>query len=95
MKDEKKRRSVMAELGPWMITARNREHAEYLVRSRAEQRGVDVSRVDVSGGDGGMWLVSVIVTDSVEAGEAARLGDDTQVLHFDNHRARDVPPDGR
>jgi hypothetical protein len=85
----------MAELGPWMITARNREHAEYLVRSRAEQRGVDVSRVDVSGGHGGMWLVSVVVTDSAEAGEAARLGDDTQVIHLDTHRARDIPPAAR
>jgi hypothetical protein len=78
----------MAELGPWMITARNKEHAEYLVRSRAEQRGVHVSEVDVSGGDGGMWLVSAVVTESAEIGEAARLGDDTQVLHFDNHPDR-------
>jgi hypothetical protein len=72
-----------------MITARNREHAEYLVRSRAEQRGVHVTEIEVSGGEGGMWLVSATVAESAEAGEAARLGDDTQVMHFDTHRARD------
>jgi hypothetical protein len=82
----------MAELGPWLITARNREHAEYLVRSRAEQRGVTVSHVDISGGEGDMWLVSVVVTDSAETAEAARLGDDTQVLHFDNHPRSTPPP---
>lgn len=82
----------MAELGPWMITAHNKEQAEYLVRSRAEQRGVHVSRIDVSGGDGGMWLVSVTVTDNAEAANEARLGDDTQVLHFETHRERARPP---
>jgi hypothetical protein len=71
----------MAELGPWMITAHNKEQAEYLVRSRAEQRGVDVSRVEVSGGNGDMWVVTVTVDDT-ETGEAARLGDDTQALHI-------------
>jgi hypothetical protein len=82
----------MADLGPWMITARNKEHAEYLVRSRAEQRGVHISSVDASGGEGDMWLVSVVVTDSPEEGEAARLGDDTQVLHFDTHRRAQGSP---
>jgi hypothetical protein len=75
----------MAELGPWMITAHNKEQAEYLVRSRAEQRGVDVSRIDVSGGSGGMWLVTVTVADP-ESAEAARLGEDTQVLHLHSRR---------
>lgn len=78
----------MAKLGPWMITARNQAHAEYLVRSRAEQRGVHVSRIDVSGGDGGMWLVSAEIDESEEVGQAARLGDDTAVLHLDTHRPR-------
>jgi acyl dehydratase len=82
----------MAELGPWMITARNREHAEYLIRSRAEQRGVTIDEVDVSGGEGGMWRVSAVVTGSAEAGAAARLGEDTQVIHLDTHRARRTPP---
>ena len=71
----------MAELGPWMITARNEAQAEYLVRSRAEQRGVAVDRIDVTGGTGGMWLVTVTVADP-EAAEAARLGEDTQALHL-------------
>jgi hypothetical protein len=82
----------MVQLGPWMITARNKEHAEYLVRSRAEQRGVHVSRVEVSGGSGGMWLVSAEITDPLEVGEAARLGEDTAVLHLDAGRARHLPP---
>jgi hypothetical protein len=69
-----------------MITARNQAHAEYLVRSRAEQRGVHVSRIDVSGGDGGMWIVSAEIDESEEVGQAARLGDDTAVLHLDTHR---------
>jgi hypothetical protein len=77
----KEARSVMAELGPWMITAHNKEQAEYLVRSRAEQRGVDVSRIEVSGGTGDMWLVTVTVADA-EAAEAAQLAEDTQVLHL-------------
>jgi hypothetical protein len=82
----------MAELGPWMITARNKEQAEYLVRSRAEQRGVDLDGVDVSGGSGGMWQVTVTVEDAA-AGEAAQLGQDTQVLHLSGHRSRRNPPD--
>jgi hypothetical protein len=82
----------MTELGPWMITARNAEQAEYLVRSRAEQRGVDVGGVEVSGGDGGMWLVTVTVSDTETGAEAARLGDDTQAIHLDAHRSRKVPP---
>jgi hypothetical protein len=88
---EAKRRCVMAELGPWMITAHNKEQAEYLVRSRAEQRGVDLDGVDVAGGSGGMWQVSVTVTDAA-AGEAAQLGQDTQVMHLSGHRSRRNPP---
>jgi hypothetical protein len=64
-----------------MIAAHNAQQAEYLVRSRAEQRGVDVDSVDVSGGNGGMWLVTVNVADP-KAGEAARLSEDTQALHL-------------
>jgi hypothetical protein len=72
----------MADLGPWMITAHNAAHAEYLVRSRAEQRGVTIDSLEVTGGDGGLWRVSVVAKDSPEVGEAARLGDDTAVLHL-------------
>jgi hypothetical protein len=74
----------MAEVGPWMITARTREHAEYLVRSRAEQRGVHVTAVTATGGDNGMWVVTATVTDPDQA-LAARLGDDTGVFHIDTH----------
>jgi hypothetical protein len=76
----------MAERRPLLITAHNAEHAEYLVRSRAEQRGVTLTHLDVADGSGGMWVVNVEV-DSSQAAAAARLGDDTTVLHFDNHRS--------
>lgn len=76
----------MAELGPWLITARSKAHAEYLVLSRAEQRGVHVEQVEATGGENDMWQVTVSITESAEVGQAARLGDDTQVLHFDNHK---------
>jgi hypothetical protein len=71
----------MTELEPIMITARNREQAEYLIRSRAEQRRVAISRVEVADGGGGSWLVTLEVADADKV-EAARLGDDTQVLHI-------------
>jgi pyruvate/2-oxoglutarate dehydrogenase complex dihydrolipoamide acyltransferase (E2) component len=83
----------MAELGPWMITAHNKQQAEYLVRSRAEQRGVDLEGIDVSGGGGGMWQVTVTVEDAAAA-EAAQLGQDTQVMHFSTHRSRRNPTVG-
>jgi hypothetical protein len=78
----------MAQLGPWLITARNAEHAEYLIRSRAEQRGLHVTAVGVEGGDGEMWQVTVEVEESAEVGTAAQIGDDTQVFHLDTHRPK-------
>jgi hypothetical protein len=81
----------MTQLGPLMITAHNADQAEYLVRSRAEQRGVEISRVDVTGGDGGMWLVFVTVSDVAKSDEVTRLGDDTRALHIDHP----VPPGAR
>jgi hypothetical protein len=66
-----------------MITARSREQAEYVVRSRAEQRGVHLRELDVSGGDNDMWVVRVVVTDAPDVAEAARLADDTGVIHLD------------
>jgi hypothetical protein len=72
----------MADNGPLLIPARNAEHAEYLVRSRAEQRGVKLDSVEVSEASGGMWLV---VIESSDAAAASHLGDDTQTLHFDTH----------
>lgn len=76
----------MADLGPWMITARSAEHAEYLMRSRAEQRGLHVTSVTVADGGGAMWSVAVTVEEPDDVANAARLNDDTQVLHLDTHR---------
>ena len=64
------------------ITAHNREQAAYLVRSRAEQRGVAVSDIAVADGSGDMWLVTVTVADD-DVAKAAGLADDTKVLHID------------
>lgn len=74
----------MPEFGPLLLPARNAEHAEYLVRSRAEQRGVKVESIEVTESGGGMWSVSVQVSDP-EGALAAHLADDTQTLHFDTH----------
>lgn len=76
----------MPELG-LTVYARNREQAEYLVRSRAEQRGVAVTRVDVSYASVDAWFVTVTVTDLAQA-EAARLDEDTTVLYLSHHRRR-------
>lgn len=75
-------------LTPLMIPAHNAQHAEYIVRSRAEQRGIDLTKLEVAGGHGDMWVVSVEVSDAADAAAAAGLGDDTTVLHFDTHRSR-------
>lgn len=82
----------MTVIGPLTITARNRDQAEYLVRSRAEQRGIEVRRVDVSSAGPGAWFVTITVTDA-DAGkcEAAHLDEDTQVLHFRSHASRRGP----
>jgi hypothetical protein len=77
------------ELGPLTITARNREQAEYLVRSRAQQRGVAVASVDVTEAGVGAWFVTVTVADDdAEKLAAAALDEDTQVLHLRNHPPR-------
>lgn len=79
----------MAVIGPLTITARNRDQAEYLVRSRAEQRGVEVRRVEVSAAGTGAWFVTIVVNDAdAPKGEAAHLDEDTQVLHFRSHTRR-------
>lgn len=85
----------MAELGPLTITAHNAGQAEYLVRSRAEQRGVRVHGVDVASAGAGAWYVTVTVDDAdVAKGLTARLDEDTQVLHFQgrSHRAGPAGP---
>ena len=79
----------MPVLGPLTITARNRDQADYLVRSRAQQRGVHVSTVDITEAGPGAWFVTVEVEDEdAEKLAAAALDEDTQVLHFRNHPPR-------
>ena len=73
----------MAEVGPFAITARNAAQAEYVVRSRAEQRGVKVQSLEVSESGPGSWLVTVTVADGdADKLTDAHLDEDTQVLHF-------------
>jgi hypothetical protein len=79
----------MAEVGPLAITAHNRAQAEYLVRSRAQQRGIEVTALDAVEGVAGTWFVTVTVPDGDDARIAAEtLGEDTQVLHFRHHPRR-------
>ena len=79
----------MAVIGPLTVTARNRDQAEYLVRSRAQQRGVKVEEIEVSDAGTGAWFVTVTVDDAdAERLAAAALDEDTQVLHFRNHPPR-------
>lgn len=79
----------MAVIGPLTVTARNRDQAEYLVRSRAQQRGVNVREIEVSDAGTGAWFVTVTVDDAdAERLAAAALDEDTQVLHFRNHPPR-------
>jgi len=76
----------MAQLAPLTITARNAAQAEYLVRSRAEQRGIKVQEIEVADAGTGGWYVTITVSDAdAEKSEAALLGEDTQVLHFRSH----------
>ncbi len=79
----------MPELGPLTITARSRDQAEYLIRSRAEQRGVRINGLDISDAGHGVWSVTVVVEDDdVEKLATAALDQDTQVMHFRNHPSR-------
>jgi len=82
------------ELAPLTITARNRDQAEYLVRSRAQQRGVNIHRLDVVPAGPGAWLVTVTVDASdIATLAAAALDEDTQVLHFRSHPSRPTASD--
>lgn len=74
----------MAAVGPMTITARNRDQAEYLIRSRAEQRGVRVEKVDITDAGTGGFFVTLTVDDA-QAALAAELGEDTQVFHLHRH----------
>lgn len=79
----------MTQVGPLTITAHNRAQAEYLVRSRAQQRGIDLRSVEVEDAGTGIWFVTVTVDDDAAAGiAAAALDEDTTVMHFRNHPHR-------
>ena len=82
----------MTHVGPLTITARNRDQAEYLVRSRAQQRGVSLNDVVVEDSGSGTWAVTVSVDDDEAARlAAAALDEDTTVMHFRNHPHRQRP----
>lgn len=79
----------MTQVGPLTITAHNRAQAEYLVRSRAQQRGIDLRSVELEDAGTGIWFVTVTVDDDAAAGiAAAALDEDTTVMHFRNHPHR-------
>jgi hypothetical protein len=86
---------TVPEVGPLAITARNRDQADYLVRSRAHQRGVELLGVDVAAAGPGVWLVTVTVADADAARTvSAALDEDTHVMHFRNHPPRPRSGDG-
>lgn len=79
----------MPELGPLTVAAHTRDQAEYLIRSRAEQRGIRLKSLQVSDGGHDVWSVTVVVEDDdVEKLATAALDQDTQVMHFRNHPHR-------
>jgi hypothetical protein len=78
----------MAEVGPFAITARNAAQAEYVARSRAEQRGITVQSVQIEEAPGGSWLVTMrVADDDADRLTDAHVDEDTQVLHFRRHRS--------
>ena len=82
----------MTQVGPLTITAHNGAQAEYLVRTRAQQRGIALHNVEVADAGTGMWFVTVEVDDDAAAKIAeAALDEDTTVMHFRNHPHRDRP----
>lgn len=82
----------MPQVGPLTIPAHNAAQAEYLVRSRAQQRGIRLDAVDVSDAGTGSWFVTVTVDDdNATRIAAAALDEDTTVMHFRNHPHRSRP----
>ena len=79
----------MAHVVSMTVTARNAAQAEYIVRSRAQQRGVELLTVSAAEAGPGAWAVEVSVDDAQAARVvAASLNEDTQVLHFRAHPSR-------
>ena len=82
----------MTQVGPLTIPAHNAAQAEYLVRSRAQQRGIALTGVEVEDAGTGTWFVTVTVDDDDGARiAAAALDEDTTVMHFRNHPHRSQP----
>jgi hypothetical protein len=83
----------VAQVGPMTITARNAAQAEYVVRSRAQQRGVNIGALEVTDAGTGAWFVTITVDDE-DASKlaAAALEEDTQVLHLRSHPRRPDTP---
>jgi hypothetical protein len=82
----------VTQVGPLTIAAHNAAQAEYLVRSRAQQRGVRLEAVEVSDAGTGIWFVTVTVDDDDTTRiAAAALAEDTTVMHFRNHPHRSRP----
>jgi hypothetical protein len=83
---------VTTQVGPMTIAAHNSAQAEYLVRSRAQQRGVNVRDISIEDAGTGSWFVTVTVDDEDAARLAeAALDQDTTVMHFRNHPHRSPP----
>lgn len=79
----------MTQVGPLRVTAHNGAQAEYLVRSRAQQRGIQLLGVEVAEASADSWFVTVEVDDEEAAKIAtAALDEDTTVMHFRNHPHR-------
>lgn len=79
----------MTTVGPLTIAAHNREQAEYIVRSRAQQRGIVLQELVVEDAGTGSWFVTVTVADDDAAKlAAAALDEDTTVMHFRAHPHR-------
>ena len=83
---------MTTQVGPMTIAAHNSAQAEYLVRSRAQQRGVNLQGIEVEDAGTGSWFVTVTVDDEDAALlAAAALDQDTAVMHFRNHPHRSHP----
>jgi len=85
--------SIDANVDRWIGQMKQPDGSESKDKARREAQtvnGLKVTSVDVSAAGAGVWLVTVAVIDTdIARGEAARLDEDTQVLHF--HRQQERP----